>query len=236
MFGNITNESDLEKQTSENLVKLLHECPIPDDEILGNLGLFLNSKNLSRILFFDYLYKKIIDTQGIIIDFGTRWGNNASIFSALRGIYEPFNSRRKILAFDTFKGFINISQFDGKSPLMNSSYLDKILTLQDSSLTHIKKHQVIEGNAVTLLRDYLRENPETIISLAYFDFDLFEPTKECLKLIKPYLFKGSVLGFDELNDHDSPGETLALKEVYNLNEINLKRFRYTSRTSYFIVG
>jgi hypothetical protein len=44
-----------------------------------------------------------------------------------------------------------------------------------------------------------------------------------------------VLGFDELNDHDSPGETIALKEAFGLNNIKLKRYRYTSRVSHFVV-
>ena len=85
------------------------------------------------------------------------------------------------------------------------------------------------------LPEYLSRNPETIIALAYFDFDVYEPTKICLEAIKPRLVKGSVLGFDELNDPDSPGETLALMEVFGLNNIKLKRFPYTSRTSYFVV-
>ncbi len=49
------------------------------------------------------------------------------------------------------------------------------------------------------------------------------------------MIKGSVLGFDELNDHDSPGETVALNEVFGLNNIKLKRFRPASRVSYFTV-
>lgn len=246
MFGNITYESPEEKQIGEELVKAFRVCPIPDDEILSNLGLFLTSKNLSRILFLNYLYQKIIDTQGIIIDFGTRWGNNASIFSALRGIYEPFNSRRKILAFDTFKGFPEITPNDGGSELMKVGvdsvtenyveYLRNILTLQDNPLSHIKKFSVLKGDATKVLQIYLQDNPETIISLAYFDFDLYIPTAVCLEMIKPYLVKGSVLAFDELNDHDSPGETIALKEVFPLNEIKLERFRYTSRTSYFVMS
>jgi hypothetical protein len=43
------------------------------------------------------------------------------------------------------------------------------------------------------------------------------------------------LGFDELNDPDSPGETLALMEVFGLNNISLKRISFTARTSYFVV-
>ena len=46
-----------------------------------------------------------------------------------------------------------------------------------------------------------RGKPETIVALAYFDFDIYEPTKECLKAIAT--FGKDVLAFDELNDHDS---------------------------------
>ena len=74
-----------------------------------------------------------------------------------------------------------------------------------------------------------------MISLLHLDMDIYEPTKICLEAIKPRLVKGSILGFDELNDPDYPGETQALIEVFGLNNIRLKRYPYTSRTSYFVV-
>ena len=37
--------------------------------------------------------------------------------------------------------------------------------------------------------------------------------------------KGTVIGFDQLNDHDFPGETLALKEVFGWNKIQIKKER-----------
>jgi hypothetical protein len=55
------------------------------------------------------------------------------------------------------------------------------------------------------------------------------------EIIKSRLVKGSVIGFDELNDPDSPGETLALKEAIGLNNIRLKRYKFASRVSYFVV-
>jgi hypothetical protein len=247
VFGDITFDSPEEKKNKEEFHRIYSECPIPADEILGNMGLFLTPKTLSRILFMDYLYQKIIDTQGIIIEFGTRWGQNASLFSTLRGIYEPFNRHRKIVAFDTFKGFPDITVHDGNSELMKvgvdsvtpdyKNYLERLMSVNEklSPMSHIKKFEIIEGDAVHELKKYLESHPETIISLAYFDFDLYKPTLRCLNMIKPYLVKGSVLAFDELNDHDSPGETVALKEAFKLNEIELKRYRYTSRTSYFEV-
>jgi hypothetical protein len=246
-LGIKTYDSAEEKLIREQFVEYFKKCPIPDDQLLSNLGLFLNSKNLSRILFMDHLYKQIIDVQGIIIEFGTRWGQNLALFSALRGIYEPFNRHRKIVGFDTFKGFPSISQKDGSSDLMQVSnitvtgnyveYLTKVMEYQelDNPLSHIKKFEIVVGDAVVEIDKYLKEHPETIIALVYFDFDLYEPTRKCLEAIRPHLVKGSVLGFDELNDPDSPGETIALREVFGLNNIKLRRYRYASRVSYFVL-
>ena len=74
------------------------------------------------------------------------------------------------------------------------------------------------------------------MALAYFDFDLYEPTKKCLEIIRERLVKGSVVAFDELNDSDSPGETIALAETFGLSNVRLERSPFTSRTSYFVVG
>lgn len=223
------------------------KCPIPDDQILSNLGLFLNSKTFSRILFLHHIYQQIIDVQGIVIDFGTRWGQNMSLFAAMRGIYEPFNRHRKIVGFDTFEGFPSISKQDGSSNLMQAGsitvtenykeYLTKVMEYQelDNPLSHIKKFEIVAGDAVSGIDIYLKKYPETIVALAYFDFDLHEPTKKCLMAIRPCLVKGSILAFDELNDRDSPGETIALKEAFGLNNVKLKRYRYASRVSYFVV-
>lgn len=232
----------------KDFVKYFKECPIPEDEILQNLGLFLSSKNLSRILFMNHLYQQILDVHGIVFEFGTRWGQNLSLFAALRGIYEPFNRLRKIVGFDTFTGFPEISEQDKKECSIlkqgglacadnYSDYLRGVMEYQeqDNPLSHIKKFDIRVGDATIEIENYLKEFPETIVSLAFFDFDIYKPTKKCLEAIKSHLVKGSVLAFDELSDHDLPGETLALKEVFGLNNIRLKRFPYTSRVSYFVI-
>ena len=118
-----TYDSDEERLIRKKFVEYLKKCPIPNDQLLSNLGLFLDSKNLSRILFINHLYQQIIDIQGIIIEFGIKWGQNLALFSALRGIYEPFNRHRKIIGFDTFAGFPGISEKDGSSDIMEVSNL-----------------------------------------------------------------------------------------------------------------
>lgn len=250
----IKKKTDIKQYSNRNedtardaMLQLIKDAPVPDDQLLSNLGLFLESKNLSRLLFMDYLYRQIVDVQGVVMEFGTRWGQNSALFAALRGIYEPFNRHRRIVAFDTFTGFPSIASKDGKSDLMQvgqlttakgyPEFLGRVLKAHEdlNPLSHIKKHEICVGDATRELPAYLKRAPETIVALAYFDFDLYEPTRKCLEAIRPRLVKGSILGFDELNDPDSPGETRALMEVFGLNNVRLRRFPHASRVSYFVV-
>lgn len=242
-----TFDSPQEYIIRRDILDTFKRCPIPNNELMGNLGLFLNSKNFSRMLFMDLLYRQIIDIHGVVMEFGTRWGQNMALFSSLRGIYEPFNRHRKVIGFDTFEGFIEISEKDGQSDMMNKGnyavsvnyeeYLKEIMDYHEheNPLSHIKKYEIRKGDVTIEIDKYFKENPETIIALAYFDLDLYAPTHKCLETIRDRLVKGSVVAFDELNDHDCPGETLALMETFGLKNIRLKRSPYTSRTSYFVI-
>ena len=63
----LTYESSKEKELRNKFLDLYRKCPIPEEQLLSNLGLFLNSKNLSRILFMDFIYmllKLKFDFQG----------------------------------------------------------------------------------------------------------------------------------------------------------------------------
>lgn len=239
----ILSSSD-EKAVLKEFIRHLKNVPLPDDELMPNLGLFLTSKNLSRILFFYEIYKKILHTHGIIIEFGVRWGQTLSIMSALRGIFEPFNRHRKIIGFDTFEGFKGLGKEDGdicqcKDGSFSVShkyekYLSEILSMQEklNPMSHLKRYELVKGDAKETVPEYFKKHPETIISLAIFDFDIYAPTKVALETIKPYLNKGSILVFDELCDDIFPGETIALKEAYGLNNVRVQRYPMTSRLSF----
>jgi hypothetical protein len=215
---------------------------LPDDEMFPNLGLFLTSKALSRILFFYEIYKKILYSHGVIMEFGVRWGQTLSIMSALRGILEPFNRHRKIVGFDTFDGLRGVREEDGEQckdgsfslPTDYDKYLDSILSIQEklNPMSHLKRYEIVKGDAVQTVPDYFKSHPETIVSLAVFDFDIYLPTKIALQNIIPYLCKGSILVFDELCDDILPGETIALRETLGLNNLKIQRLPMTSRISY----
>jgi len=242
----ILSSSD-EKEINRKFVNHLKSSPLPNDEVLPNLGLYLSSKNLSRILFFYEIYKMIVNIHGIIIEFGVRWGQTLSLMSALRGSFEPFNRHRKIVGFDTFEGFKGINEKDGNKCRCEDgsfavtpdyeNYLSNILSFQEAlnPMSHIKRFELVKGDASATVPDYLKRHPETIISLAIFDFDIYAPTKAALKAIKPHLCKGSVLVFDELCDDIFPGETIALTEVFELNNVKIQRNPMTARISYMVI-
>lgn len=243
-----TLQSEAEARNKNQLLRLLENSPIFPDEKVAQAGLFQRRQELSKVLFFNEIYQQILPVHGVIMEFGVRWGQNLTTLSNLRGIHEPYNYNRKIIGFDTFSGFKNIDEEkDGKSEYLENGafdvapdyvhFLSEVLRAhqESSPLNHIDKFELRQGDAPCQLRDYLEENPQTIIAFAYFDFDIYKPTVECLKLLKSHLTKGSIVGFDELNDPGFPGETLALKEIFPLNEIAIRRNRYAAMQSYFVV-
>ena len=71
--------------------------------------------------------------------------------------------------------------------------------------------------------------------MAIFDFDIYKPTKAAIEAIRPRLFKGSVLVFDELCDDIFPGETIALIETMGINNLRIQRLPMTARISYVVI-
>jgi hypothetical protein len=235
--------SESEQLSKTSILESIKE--IPENELLLNLGLFIDQRLMSRLLFLNFLYQKILSVQGVVMDLGCRWGQNAVVLQTLRSIYEPYNYQRKIIAFDTFTGFQGVCEKDG--PLFKEfdaattdQYEQKLNTImsaheQSHPLSHISKYEIVKGDVRFTIADYIKQHPETIVSLAFFDLDLYEPTKEALDALKPRLTKGSVLVFDELNYEHCPGETLAVIESLDIKNFSVQRFEHCSRVSYIVL-
>jgi hypothetical protein len=225
----------------------LMESPIPRHELIRNLGLYMLPMEVRRTLFFSEMYQQIVNVPGVIMEFGTRWGQNLAIMQSLRSILEPYHHRRRIVGFDTFEGFPSVAPQDGNAEAAHvgaygvtpnyADYLTDLMALREtqSPLPDVRKFEIIQGNAPERLEQYLKEHPETIVAMAYFDMDLYQPTADCLMLIKDRLTRGSIIGFDELNHAVFPGETTAVREVLGLNNIRLRRSPWSGDESYLVI-
>lgn len=251
MFGIKSSADSNCRNKRLEIAHSLRNSPIPDVELVSNLGIYLERMHLSRILLMNDLYKRIIKVPGVIVEFGVRWGQNIVLFNAFRGMYEPYNYTRRVIGFDTFSGFPDVMSQDltrnegggqvkaGDYTVSNGwqQYLEEILGYHDSlsPISHLKKWELVVGDATKTFPDYLREHPELIVSLAYFDFDIYKPTKQCLELLMPHLTKGSIVAFDELNCPEFPGETIAVQEVLGISNIHLERDPNNPTVSWFEV-
>lgn len=224
-----------EQRRREEFVHLMERCPIPRRERLANQGLFLNRQTLSRLLFFERLYQEIVPVHGVIMEFGVRWGQNLALLTALRGIHEPYNLSRRIIGFDTFGGFPSVDAKDGGGTAVQAggysvtdgyeAYLAEVLAYHEAEcpLAHVRKHELVKGDACETVPAWLARHPETVIAFAYFDMDIYKPTHDVLLAIKPHLTRGAIIGFDEVCNVYFPRETVALQEVLGISNVALRR-------------
>ncbi|MER6548123.1 class I SAM-dependent methyltransferase [Streptomyces sp. NPDC001250] len=231
----VPHESEQERYVREQLTKLFSESPIPPKYLIDNLPVYLRRHQLADLLSMDALYRMLPEVPGTIMEFGVLHGRHLATLTALRAIYEPYNSLRRIVGFDTFTGFPDIEDVDRVStsavpgrfavPDGEVDHLRQVLAAHEAGepFGHTQRTFVVQGDVRETVPQYLAENPETIIAMAYFDLDLYQPTKELLEAIKPYLTKGSILAFDELSHPKWPGETTALREVLGLDYGSLRQ-------------
>jgi hypothetical protein len=230
----LPHESKEERAVRERFAGLLNRTPVPPAELADNLALYVRRQPLTDLLSLDALYRMIVRVPGVIMEFGVHWGRHLAALAALRGIYEPYNPHRRIVGFDTFTGLPDATDNDMVStstrpgrfavPSDYPGYLREVLAAHEEGehLRHIQRTFILQGDVRETLPQYLNENPQTIIALAYLDLDLYQPTRDVLNAIRPVLTGGSVLAFDQLAHAKWPGETTALRDTLGIGAGNLR--------------
>jgi hypothetical protein len=223
------------EQDADGRLRALKDAVAPQMGPHWNLhsNLFMKRIALSRLLYLDRLYRQALGVPGIICEFGVQWGATLATLANLRGMHEPYNYSRLIVGFDTFSGFAAVDAKDGDKVAKGDyatmknyeAQLEEIMQIHESAspLPHIKKFELVKGDASQTAPAWFEKNPHAIVSMAIFDMDVYKPTKDALAAVLPRLVKGSVLVFDELNCPRFPGETEAVMEVIGLNSLKLHR-------------
>ncbi|MBX7148441.1 TylF/MycF family methyltransferase [bacterium] len=249
MNKNITR-TDTEQTYQKEMESFFMEASGTINDKLANFSRFVSRQTLAIFLYKYELFKQIIPVHGSIIELGVFRGGGSFSFAQLSAILEPYNYQRKIVGFDTFEGFPSVASQDslgkqGTSPKKGDFYtsknfkeeLEKNVSLYDSNrfINNVEKLSFVKGDINQTLPQYIKENPHTVISLAYFDMDIYEPTKKALETILPRIPKGGIVAFDEVNNASWPGETLALLETVGLKNVRLQKFVFEPCRSYFVV-
>lgn len=248
-YGLHSKTDERKKIVRKDLLDLFSKRSIPDEHLLVNMGLYTRSSALAKILFLDEMYRKILKIPGKLMVFGLWWGQDVIVLENLRAIHEPYNHARKIVGFDTFSGYPDeeIGENDKKSDVIrgggysvSKNYYEYLCDLvqyhENENIMHnVKKVDLVKGDVMETLPAYFKAHPETIVAMAYFDMALYQPTKVALDYVLQSCVKGSVIVFDELNDADYPGESIALKEVADLKGIKMERSDILPDRTYWII-
>jgi len=251
-MGKITDKiydeaSSLPKEFREQLEKYFVNSSGTFVWKLQNFAKYVPRQSLTRFLVKTEMFKKVIDLQGSIVECGVLAGGGLMVWSQLSAIFEPLNYQRKIIGFDTFAGFAELSPEDKsgdshllyKGALALDSYDDILesIRLYDMNrfLNSIQKVFLVKGDIKKTVPKYLKDNPETIVSLLYLDVDVFEPTKIAIENFVPRMPKGSVIVFDELNDRAWAGETIAVLKTIGVRNLRIQRFYYDTKISYAVL-
>lgn len=220
---------DSQLRARKQLARMYRGAPLPEEDLLFNLGMYVRSGLLVKFLVMAELYKRFINVPGIIVEFGTWWGQNLVLLENLRAIYEPFNKQRRIIGFDTFEGYK-----EGKLAEQGlystgrgyKAYLERLLKChqQMNVYGHMSvDHELVAGDVTKTAPDYFRDHPEAIVAFAYFDMGPQAPTEAAMRAIQPCLVKGSILLLDELTWPEMPGEAIVLKKLFQRREYRVEK-------------
>lgn len=237
----------------EALDRYFRESPGSPVEKLENFSKYVPRQNLARFLTRYEVFKLIHDVQGSIVECGVLFGGGLMSFANLSAILEPYNFQRRIIGFDTFTGFPEITKEDTQGSQERKSahlkkdgfaapaaYEDLLQAIrvfdQNRFLNHFPKVEIVRGDFAATSQKYLEDHPHLIISCLYLDFDIYAPTKLALERFAGRIPKGGLIVFDELNEEAFPGETIAVIEMLKLSDLRVKRFPFEPRISYARIG
>lgn len=232
-----------------DLCAAFENSPISLAQKLETFPRHVRRQDLARFLARYEVFKLALPTHGSIIECGVFAGGGLMTWSQCSSILEPYNHTRRVIGFDTFNGFPSIHEKDkssGRSEYLkpgafdsNGSIYDELNQLasihdRNRPLGHIPKVELVSGDACETIPKYISSHPHLLISLLYFDFDLYEPTKAAIDHLLPRVVKGGIVAFDELNSEDFPGETVAVLESAVLSFGNLQRLPHDPYISFVI--
>ncbi len=214
---------------------------------ISNFTKYIRSQDVANFLARYEIFKKVLDVQGSVVECGVLYGGGLMSFAHFSAILEPISHSRKIIGFDTFSGFPELTEEDRKGiskfvkegdfRVDSFEDLKKSISLYDAHryISHIPKVELVKGDVTETIPKYLEDNPQLLVSLLYLDMDLYKPTKIALEGFVPRMPKGSVIVFDELCSKHFPGETKALLETIGVRDLRIQKFSFNNYKSYVVL-
>lgn len=192
------------------------------------------SKIISHLEFF----KQTSTVRGEIVEFGIFKGNSFFRWIKFRDLLEQTGSR-KVIGFDIFGDFPEagfeedkqkrdafVAETNGGKSI-SLEEINELLTKQGLN----KNVEIVKGDILKTLDEYLINNPHLKISLLHIDVDLYEPTKHVLEKLYDKVTKGGIIIFDDYGAF--AGTNKAVDDFFK-GSAEIKKLPYSNAISYIV--
>lgn len=192
------------------------------------------SKFITHLEFF----KQTATVRGEIVEFGIFKGNSFFRWIKFRDLLEQTSSR-KVIGFDIFGDFPEANYEEDKAKRDafiaetnggKSISLEEINELLDKQGLN-KNVDIIKGDILITLDQYLDSNPHLKISLLHIDVDLYEPTKHVLEKLYDKVTKGGIIIFDDYGAF--AGANKAVDDFFE-GQAEVKKLHFSNAISYIV--
>ncbi len=232
------NVSVSRKESEDFLRDLNEQLKISND----NPFLFMRTGLIAKLFFFKELYEIIETVPGSIVEIGSWFGQSSILFENIRAIIEPFNYSRKIISFDTFDGYkeisgLNIAKEEILKYQVRKNWVVELKRIQEAHKlinNSATKFVNVKGDIRETLVKYFDENHEPL-SLVYYDIATYETLKLSFNALLPFISKGGVFVFDDYGYQYEGVNKFLIEQKVNKN-YSLKHSKYYKSKVYLIVS
>ncbi|NOQ31399.1 MAG: dTDP-6-deoxy-L-hexose 3-O-methyltransferase [Helicobacteraceae bacterium] len=192
------------------------------------------SKFITHLEFFN----RTSNLRGEIVELGVFKGNSLFRWIKFRDLLENAYSR-KIIAFDIFGDFPETTFEDDKQNReLFIEETDGGVGISYDELTSLLKKQnlnknvdIVKGDILQTLPEYLKQNAHLKISLLHIDVDLYEATNMAIEMLFPLVVKGGIIVLDDYGAF--PGANKAIDDYFG-EKIEVKSLSYSHAIAYIV--
>ncbi len=150
-------------------------------------------------------------------------------------------NKRKVIGFDAFGKFPHpkIEYRNNKADKLFAKRHDNNIGLGISikllkkylKKKNLKNYDLIKGDVLKTLPEYLIKNKKLKISLLHLDLDVYEPTRFVLNTLYKYVSKKGIVLLDDYKH--IKGATLAVDDFIKKNNLKIYKVSKNGRPYYF---
>lgn len=205
----------------------------------NNFYLTCVNQRIEKILTQYKLFEKTLGIPGTIIECGVFRGVSLIRFATFRDLFSN-PAAKKIIGFDTFTEYPEANSPSDKAHRENfivgagKDCITKPQLLSVFAMKGITNVELVEGNIVKTVPDYVKEHPELKISLLHLDCTMQTPTFTALKYFYNRIVSGGLLLLNGYGKTGVLGETNAVDEFFGKSGVVIKKLAFSYSPCYVV--